>query len=226
MDEIQELIKAVENSNTKDWFDYIVAISSLMVSVVAVTIGIRINQKFSLKNHMLQRQLETVYKLMETLQNQRFTIVVREKEDWAGLLCETSFFRVINLTENDKTLYEALRFEEPFYFTTDGNDSLEFIEFANNPYTPSSISKVINEFKWQGQKDWDNKELEREDRKVKTFLMESHKTNNHKLEKPTPWYIKEKRVHRNFKSFVEVSKELDLAIRKWLKKYEVDDLNY
>jgi hypothetical protein len=224
--QIKELISAIENSNSKDWFDYLTAIVSLIVSIVAITLGIRINQKFSLKNQMLQKQLETVYKLIETLQNQRFTIVIRETPDVAGLLCDTSFLEITSLGKERETLFNALSINDPFYYTWDGYDSLEFIKFSKNPYLPRIIADIINQYRYLAYSDPGKMVVEKEDRNVKVYLIPTKKDNSMHIEKPNPWYVEGKYIHTNFATFVEVSKTLNKAIKQWLKKYEVDDLNF
>jgi len=224
--QLHEILSAIQNANSKDWFDYLTAIVSLIVSIVAITIGIRINQKFSLKNQMLQRQLETVYKLIETLQNQRFTIAVRESPEVTGLLCDTSFFEIISLGPERETLFKALSIKDPFYYTWSGYDTLEFIKFSKNPYIPRKIAEIINQYRYLAHSDPGKMIFEQEERNVKVFLLPTPKDNSFKHEKPNPWYVEGKKIHTDFATFVDISKILYKSIKEWLKKYEVDDLNF
>ncbi len=224
--QFQKIAQVIQQSNAKDWFDYTIAISSLIVAVVAVIVGIRISNKFSLKNQILQKQLDTVYKLIEVLQDQRLTIGVKEpegpKEAW---LCETSFLDLLNIGKERQYLYQALSFNTPFYFTWDGYDHLEFMKYARNPYTPRSIASVICKFRYNGEQDWNNM-VGKGDEQYRAILFPSRKDNRSRMELEDPWYVKDKLVHKDFATFVGLCRDLVDEIRKWLKEYEADEINF
>jgi len=86
--------------------------------------------------------------------------------------------------------------------------------------------EFTNQYRYLAHSDPGKMIFEQEERNVKVFLLPTPKDNSFKHEKPNPWYVEGKKIHTDFATFVDISKILYKSIKEWLKKYEVDDLNF
>lgn len=223
------IANAIDGLKGRDWFDYFIGTSTVVISACTLIVALFIGKKLSLKGRLLEKQLETVFKLVDTLQNTTLHIGVKGLDDMPNTTVG-HFIRFFELArESPPKLANARSIKEKLLFSWKGWDELIFTAFADNPYTPSEIAKAIAAFKIEGGLvKTDDKQL----KQVVSILSYAdygpgRKTNRddddsvcHDL-----WHIDGQPVLEDFTSFHSACTRLKKEIDSWLTKYEADGLN-
>ncbi len=223
------IVNAIENIGSRDWVDYtsiVLNVGGLAVAIGTLFFALHVYRRFSLRQQLLEKQLQTVFDLVQSLQNTNLHIGLKGVTDDS----KTTFGHFLTFFEmkNDGTwLRDALTVDEKLLFSWEAWDELEFKKFANNPYTPKPIATALRTFILDGPTNqYDDKEFPRlvsllsygayTDKK----RMGDDRRSAHQL-----WHVTDCPVVRNFASVHDACNELIDAINKWLKDYQVADLN-
>ena len=224
------IARAIDGLKGRDWYDYFVGVSTVVISTATLIVAVYISRKLSLKGRLLEKQLETVFKLIDELQKLTLHIGVRGCDKTMPKTTVGHFIRFFELAKpRPQKLAGALDVKQKLLFTWKGWDELTFTAYGDNPYTPPEIAKAIAKFRIEGG-------LVRQD---ETAMPEVVKILSYadyglgrqmKPERDSPtdhelWHIDGPAILADFKSFHRACVELSEAINAWLRKYEADGLN-
>ena len=224
------IAKAIDGLKGRDWYDYFIGISTVLISAATLIVAVYISRKLSLKGRLLEKQLDTVFKLIDELQKLTLHIGVKGCDKSMPKTTVGHFIRFFELAKHrPQKLAVALDVEQKLLFTWKGWEELTFTAYGDNPYTPPMIAKAIAKFRIEGG-------LVRQDEtampKVVKILSyadygpgrqmkpESESSTDHEL-----LHIDGPAILTNFKAFHTACVELSEAINVWLRKYEADGLN-
>ena len=224
------IARAIDGLKVRDWYDYFIGFSTLGISACTLIVAIYISKKLSLKGRLLEKQSETVFKLIDELQNLTLHIGVKGCNKDMPNTTVGHFIRFFDLAQKrPQKLIVALDVKQKLLFTWKGWDELTFTLYGNNPYTPPEIAKAIEKFRIEGalvrQDDSSMPEVIKiisyadygPGRQMKT---ESESPSDHEL-----WHIEGPPILSDFKSFHAACVELSVAVKVWLKRHEADGLN-
>ncbi len=223
-----ELLRTIQSSTAHDWFAYLTGIGSLIISIVAVIIGIRISNKLSLRRSVLERQLDTVFSLIQFLQHTRLHLPI--KVDGS---CYIGYHISILELLRDKSkedVTEARQKNLPMIFTWAGYGEFDTLKaFRFNPYLPRTILPHLDNFEiWNPDK---NPISDVEEKATRDMAIVVHtaniKENHNNFEKDFMSNLKktEAPLYKDFNSFVTICEGLVDEVEKWLRQYEASDIN-
>jgi hypothetical protein len=225
----QELIQTIQNSNARDWFDYLTSIGSLAISILAVIIGIRISNKLSLKNKVLEKQLDTVFSLLQILQHQRFHLAISIGGDgYYGH--HISILELVKDKSPNSDINKARENKLPIYFRWDGYHELKTIKaFKNNPFLPISIQKHIDNMvinNYAVVKKVDHKSLDKQPKVVHTINVKENR-GEQEFERNflSDLNSSTEEMYSDFPTFLGVFENFVDSIEDWLRKYNATDIN-
>lgn len=224
------IANAINGLKGRDWYDYFIGGSTVAISACTLIVALFISLKLSLKGRLLEKQLKTVFKLIDELQNLTLHIGVKGLGENMPMTTIGHFIRFFELAKHKPPkLGTALEVKTALLFTWKGWDELTFTSYADNPYTPPEIAEAISRFRIEGG-------LVRADEKalsqVVTILSvaayspgrqmknEHDNTADHEL-----WRIDGPPILKDFKAFHDACVALSKSINAWLKRYEADGLN-
>lgn len=223
----QELIRTIQSSNANDWFDYLIGIGSLLTSIVAVIIGIKISNRLSLKGKVLEKQLETVFSLLHILQHQRFHLDVTLE----GWMHHTSILEIVK-DKSWRDIIEAKEKKLPMYFEWSGYSEFRKIRsYTNNPYLPTIIAKQLYNFNihTDDQKitihDVDKENLPTNYVIHSMNIKENHENFEKQMRSKSELKSTNAALYRDFGSFYFVCENLVETIEDWLRRYEAHGIN-
>lgn len=210
----------------KNNWDYLTDTVTMVTSVLTLVVALRLFERFSFKRQVLQKQLETLYQLINVLQN--WTISIGAKGLKEG--DDTSFFQYgfrvkffdMKFKQNDLN-YRELFFKEKLLFTYDWYEQNPLIGWDNNPFLPKSIAEKIENFKIS----FPYPAYETDFSKVTFIDLDSFDKIVKREERPRTNYIHnpKDKICTDFETFHTTCNELITEIEKWLKKYKVENLN-
>lgn len=221
-----ELIKTIRDSTAKNWFDYFISIGSFIISIAAIMIGIRISKKLSLKAKILEKQLETVFSLLNILQHQRFHLDITLE----GWIHHTSILEIVK-DKTWKDITEAAKRKLPIYFEWPGyHEFSEILSYQNNAFLPISISKQLDKFNIHTSEDikvWDIEINNLPQNYVihTANVKENHKNFERHIRSKSELKVTDYILYKDFHSFVTVCNDLVYSIESWLKKFEATNIN-
>lgn len=224
----QELLRTIQNSTANNWFDYLTGIGSLLISIVAVIIGIRISSKLSLKRSVLERQLDTVFSLIQFLQHTRLHLPI--SIDGGGYMgYHLSILEVLR-DKSKEEIIEARKKNLPMVFTWSGYSEFDTLKaFRFNPYLPKNILPHIYNFEiWNPDK---TPIADVKEKATSLGPMVIHtanvKENHNNFEKDFLSNLKktEAPLYKDFNSFVTICEGLVDEVENWLRQYEASDIN-
>jgi hypothetical protein len=222
----QELLWTIQSSTAKDWFDYLIGIGSLVTSIVAVIIGIKISNRLSLKGKVLEKQLETVFSLLHVLQHQRFHLDVT-LERW---MHHTSILEIVK-DKSWKDIIEAKEKKLPMYFEWSGyNEFRKIRSYKNNPYLPIVISNKLDNFDIYADDkntvtDVDKDSLPIDHVIHSMNIKENHANFERHMHSKSELKSTNAILYRDFCSFYSVCENLVETIEDWLRQYEAHEIN-
>jgi hypothetical protein len=127
---------------TKDYWDYLSILGTLICSILSVAILIltyrlasKINKR--LDKPILEKQLNTVYNLMEELQNTNLKIQLDINGESHNIL-RLNFFQIKSKQEE----YEEYK-EYNIIIDKEMYEKLSFINMKDNPFLPNKIAVII-----------------------------------------------------------------------------------
>ena len=189
-------------------------ISSLILSFSALCVSIYIYKKISFKSDFKKKQLETVYKLIEELQDTIIFVSVHGSHKDSNITSGNMFrFFQLKLSKNECKEFNN---SETLLVTRNPENIFEFMKFSEHPYMVSEIANIIRDFV-----KYDRELVELKDFNSFTLLGELVMFDREK----TFYKILNNPVYKDFNSFCEKCKELDNAIHKWLKSVGIDNFN-
>lgn len=224
-----ELLKTIQESTAKDWFAYLTGIGSLIASLLAVIIGLMISSKLSLKKRVLEKQLDTLFSLIQILQHQRFHIPISiEGEGYLGY--HISILELVKEKSPESDIVKAKKNNLPIYFNWEGYHELNSIRaFKNNPFLPLPILKHLNNLEINNHtviKKVDNKSLYGVPRVIHTLnIKENHKEREFERDFLSDLNSSSDEIYRDFNTFISVFEGLVEAVEDWLRKYEAAEIN-
>ena len=201
--------------NLKEIIEIISAIGTLILSLAALIFSLYTYRKVSLKNDFKKKQLETVYQLIEVLQDTVIQISGHGIDQKVGKGGSGTMFRFFQL-ENIDVMYKEFLNTEAFFVKDDPDRSLKFLEFSEHPYMVPEIANVIREFvayKHQPAKIKDFKSF--------TVL---HGLIRFDLESDL-YELKDNPVYKDLRSFLVQCLKLNKAIHKWLRSVGIKNFN-
>jgi hypothetical protein len=226
--QFQELLKTIENATARDWFDYLTGIGSLLISIIAVIIGIKISNKLSLKRSVLERQLDTVFSLIQFLQHTRLHLAVSlEGGGYTGY--HLSILEVLRDKSRDEII-EARKKKIPMIFSWSGYDDFNSLKtFKFNPYLPKIILPHLDNFEiWNPDKTPINDVTEKATSLGPMVIHTTNiKDNKNDFERDFFSNLKktEAPLYKDFDSFVTICGGLVDEVENWLRQYEASDIN-
>lgn len=223
-----ELLRTIQSSASHDWFDYMTGIASLVISVIAVIIGIRISNKLSLRRSVLERQLDTVFSLIQFLQHTRLHLPVRV-DDGAFIGYHVSILEILR-DKSKEEIVEAKQKNLPMVFTWAGYNEFDALKaFRFNPYLPKTIFHHIDNFEiWNPDKTPITDVVDKARSLGPVVIHTSNvKENHNNFEKDFMTNLKrtEAPLYKDFNSFIAVCEGLVDEVEHWLRQYEASDIN-
>lgn len=221
-----ELLRTIQSSTAKDWFDYLIGIGSLLTSIIAVIIGIKISRRLSLKGKVLEKQLETVFSLLHILQHQRFHLDVT-LERW---MHHTSILEIVK-DKSWRDIIEAKEKNLPMYFEWSGYSEFRKIRaYKNNPYLPTIIAKQLDNFDIHEDDKVSVRDVDKDslppDHVIHSMnIKENHENFERHMRSKSELKSTNAILYRDFCSFYSVCENLVEAIEDWLRQYEAHDIN-
>ena len=197
-------------------FDYFEGIVSLIIALSTLIFAIIINNKISLKKSIFKKQLKTVSELINELQNLEFVIKTEDKISKLSTGKCIPFFQMAKkINETDITNYNNLE----MFVTRNFYENLPFMSYSRNPLTPKTIADVIDKFYITFPYDINTE-------KYSSYMFINFRRIKGKTVKQKELIMnKDDEISKNFYSFYTICLELDSAIREWLKKFGVKELN-
>lgn len=198
----------------KDIVEIISAIGTLILSLAALIFSLYTYRKISLKQDFKKKQLETVYKLIEVLQDTVIHISSHGTNRTVGQGGSGTMFRFFRLEKIDK-MYNGFLNTEGFFVKEDPDQSFKFIEFSEHPYMVPEIANVIREFIAYKSQPVDIK-------KYKSFtilgglILFDLETKSYQLDSP---------VYKDLRSFLSQCEKLNKVIHKWLRSVGIKEFN-
>ncbi|CAN5861770.1 hypothetical protein BH11BAC7_BH11BAC7_33250 [soil metagenome] len=201
----------------RDFIDITSSAGTLILSLLALLFSFYAYRRVSLKGEYKKKQLETVFKLTEVLQDTIISFSEEGLRDPIGKRSSSGtmfrFFRMPPLNH-----FEGFIDTEVLLVRESPDRSYKFIEFSEHPYIPTEIALHIKQFiaYVEGEEPIDLKSI-----KSMTVL------GGLGLIDPCREYyqITDNPVYKDLQSFCKKCKELDIAIHKWLKSVGITDLN-
>ncbi len=201
--------------NIKESIEIISSIGTLILSLAALIFSLYSYKKVSLKNDFKMKQLETVYKLIETLQDTVIQISAHGTFQEVGKGASGTMFRFFRLEKID-AMYKEFIDTEGFFVKEDPDHSFKFIEFSEHPYMVPEIADVIREFvayKYQPV------DIE----KYKSFTVLNGLA-MFDLESEL-YQLNDNAVYKDLRSFLLQCEKLNKEIHKWLKSVGIKEFN-
>ncbi|MBN2350352.1 MAG: hypothetical protein JXJ22_16050 [Bacteroidales bacterium] len=207
---MEELVKVLGELSSPNWTDFIeiiISVGALIISSIALWFAIIINKKID--RPIIEKQLSTLYNLIECLQNTNLDIgemIEGSKSKGYVQSTENSFYNFINLL-ND--LDNKKHF--PLLTTKSYFENLDFIRYYNNPFIPKTIAELLGNFVLDF-----NKLQPLSDSNNKGYII----IGKDKMFSPdaSPYYILENEHIKSFGELLRIFKNIDFEINKWIKK--------
>lgn len=205
----------------KDCWDYLTIIGSLVsVIILSCTFLLAWNINKKINKPILEKQLNTVYELIEKLQNTKITADIYSEN---GLLVSKesklfhlNFFQIISYD------LEAKYKEYNIIINRENYEKLSFINYKNNPFIPKDIADILEKIQINLNKeskiDINNKvDFTEVINKNNVFIGDIKKDYTvKKLADPEIFKYSNKYIH-NLNDFINILKEIHDKIRKWIK---------
>jgi len=210
---MEELIKAINNLNHRDFWDFVVIFSSLMLTLfvfLTYFLARKINNKID--KPVIEKQLSKVYELIEVLQDTSISITkIKINGNVTTQLKEglkIKFFDFVKnpITESTKT---ALIIEKTYY------ERFEFLKYSNDPFIPKKIAQLLEKFDFNFDTIFENNNEE-------YYLIGTYKTFvMNELNKSRDIYFIPSQIN-NYEDFVDYIKKINSEIINWIKNQQVD----
>ncbi len=110
---------------------FIVAILTLIVAILTLKTAERINKKITIQKFIFEKQIDTIFKLINELQDLRFVIM-----DLNNNSIVLSYFSIEDQIKND--VFQNLK-DEPLLISTQFFNNFPPIKYKENPFTPPEI---------------------------------------------------------------------------------------
>jgi hypothetical protein len=199
----------------KNIIEIISSVVTLILSLLAFGFSIYAYRKVSFKNDFKKKQLKTVYKLINVLQDTIVLVHAHRVQDSPSNSCGTMFrfFRI----EYSKERYKEFVSTNAFFVTEDPERLFEFIKFSEHPYMVPEIAYIIRQFVPFTYNPIDYKKFESFTVIGGSGIFDLF--DNKLLQ------ISDNPVYKDFESFCIKCTELNNAIYKWLKSIGIDNFN-
>ena len=196
----------------KDLFQVLIALSSLIISIVAL----RLSRKVSLKKNLKEKQFELVCKLIKALSNETLLFNYQQSDGGGGTTLMYLYqFKAKNFKEKYNYLFTRKHF---LIYQQSGQLTFNFLKGMWNPLMPKTIFTELQKLWTTYNKDISESELH--DLADYVIINCCHDGNlNH-------YDIPREEVFKNFVSFYNQVNFLIETINEWLSKHEADDLKF
>ncbi len=218
-----ELINVIkELKPSKDWWDYLVSAITAITGILTLLVALRLFNKFSFKRNVLEKQLETLFRFVNVLQNWTISIEGKGLEEEFPIIGFRIRFFDFKFKKTDPN-YRILFIPEKLLFTYDWEEQNPLKGWENNPFLPKSIAEKVKPFNisfpYPAYKERFEKviliDLDPFDGTVKRE--ERGRTNY--IHNPSDICCKD------FESFHKLCNDLIDEIESWLRKYNAGDIN-
>jgi hypothetical protein len=111
------IARAIDGLKGRDWYDYFIGVSTLVISACTLIVAVYISRKLSLRGRLLEKQLETVFKLIDELQKLTLHIGVKGCDKTMPNTTVGHFIRFFDLAKHcPKKLTDALNVKQKLLF--------------------------------------------------------------------------------------------------------------
>lgn len=200
--------------SVNDIVDLISGIGTLILSTLAFIFSIYAFRKVSLKTEFKRKQLDTVYELIEILQDTIISISFHTPSNHPVISTGT-LFRFFRLYYSEDK-YMEFNNTKVLLVTQDPDREFEFIKFSEHPYMVPEIASIIREFVAYT---YDPININ----KLDSFTVLG--ATGLSIFDDKYYQITDNPVYNNLDSFCKKCIELDKAIHKWLKGIGIEDFN-
>lgn len=194
-----------------DWPKWISVISGLLTLFLAFKIW----KNYDVKKHFVKKQLDTVFDLYTAISTTKITIELHKGNE---IKIQTILFGDIVTLLADIDMGQYLN-TSPVYIDFRILHNIPFIKFIENPFTPKSIVSELEKFRSKirftdepDEGDYAILELD--------YLIEHGPFKNKRI-LLTP----KSDTYKSIGSYIRQALAVNNAIKNWLKKFEVNDMN-
>ncbi|MBK9413073.1 MAG: hypothetical protein IPN61_06530 [Bacteroidetes bacterium] len=202
------------NPSSFDWTKLLAPAATM----IGVYVAYRAFNNYDIKKLFKKRQLETVIELILIIEASEFTVYVNKgNSSFQTTIC---FNRIHSSFKNQEL---KKRLEMPnLIFSHKVLNEMKYLVYANNPFCPKIIAneiKKLTEIKFEENlqnisiKESDYVHLKFEDEREPQFVGN-----------PVTWGIKNPEL-QTIESYLHQIMKIKLTINKWLKKFDIDDIN-
>lgn len=185
--------------------------------------------KYFQRQQISLKQLDKVTELIDYINNHQidFLFGISSGNMYSGDLIKMSLFELKNMNFNDSE-YLSSR----ILLDRDSKGIIDISNFVNNPLIPRDISEELKNFKsWMGTAIYIS-DLEREcqgNEQISGVIINSNAKGDYTLfnksDKDKPVYVAYGAFACiDWNNFKECSKRLEVSIRNWLTKYNINDI--
>ena len=198
----------------------------IVISIVALWFSIYAYKRDLLSPNYKKRQLELILDLINDLYKLEFEFrYYNGKSENNGIYDFCLAFYGID--EYNTWMPDEMDVSIPLLQKCFFEDQYDFVKLSNHPFFPSSIATELKNFEETGQGCFPNNKppefvvleinpIKKEGKNVKPRVIA---INHEPLPSHNPTF-------NNFLSFVKACKALDRALRNWLKKVGITDINF
>lgn len=199
----------------KDLIQIAISLSSLLLSITGFIFSIYIYKTVSLKSEFKKKQLETVLKLCDLLQETIIHLSAHGMDGTIGKTSSGTMFRFFQIGPYKK-MFKGFLETQVFLVKGDPDRSFKFIEYCEHPYIPTRIALKIRKFVG-----YTYEPIELKEYKSFTIL---NGLGILELEEEL-FTITDNPVYNNLESFILACKDLDKEIHGWLKSIGIKEFN-
>jgi hypothetical protein len=200
--------------NIKDFIEVVSAVGTLILSLVALVFSIYAYKRVSLSGDFKRKQLDTVYELIEVLQDTIIMVEVFGTHDSPNV-SSGSMFRFFRL-ERSQDFHKEYKNTDAFFISKpDAEQEFSFIKFSEHPYMVPEIAEIIREFIAYAY----------EPSETIAYSTYTVLGGGYAIMKHPIYRITDNQVYKSFGTFCVKCAELDDAIHRWLRSVGIKNFN-
>jgi hypothetical protein len=229
--------------NWKDWFDIVGNILRLVISILSLFLAYWAYERY-INNKLLEKQLETVLKLIEVLQEKKLSfkfylgnseknidICRVEIEQYSEIQFgsykvlgrDLNFFELVNLPFNS-LFKKGCIFQSIKLSINEKNKINEWVNFASDPILPKTIADTLREFRLSEDTFLIGQIGDKH--QSPSFVLIGQITDTQSYNDISA-FLEENdgEAFKSWRDFIKACDDTSQAIKSWLKKHGITEIN-
>lgn len=212
------------DSNTSN-YAILISLASLGISILGLLNTINNNSKFA-RNEFIKKQISVVIDLVSHLHNNILTIEFTTFHNGGGISCGVYNATILELPILKISTFDKEFFEQQVYFSGGCNQLSDIKKYIDNPFLPQSIAdELINFYSTRSEVIKVTHITPSQKLVIKTVFFSPNRHDQSVLD--TESIIRKGNAFalENWENLKACSTNLEEALRKWLNKYKVSEIN-